>query len=199
MNTYRITYYTMSDGENTVILEAGTPAEAEASARQRDDLFAQLKQIIYIGEKPMTTTPDRITAQEIRELFKEQNARLIDLHFEIELLRDSIAHMKEGLQQAATPPASQVGTFGGMTIDIIVMSYDDNGKPTYKAQGQPYPKHGVRIWEEVLPLLGVNPATLHPGKNPQTPAIQARVLLGETTNQDTGAKQTGPRKVTGKA
>jgi len=146
---------------------------------------------------PNTTQPDRISPAELRELFENVHMSIVDVREELADLRAEVHAMRGGLTQAATPPAP-VGTFGGMTIDTIVMSYDDNGKATYKAQGQPYPKHGVRIWEEVLPLLGVDPATLKPGQNPQTPAIQARVLMGETTNQNTGTKQTGPRKVTGK-
>jgi len=146
-----------------------------------------------------TPTPTPTPAQQAAEEFRDEIRAAFDLlHVEIAELRADLAQMREGLSHASQPAPAPVGTFGEMTIDTIIMSYDDNGKPTYKAQGAPYQKHGVRIWEEVLPLLGVDPATLHPGKNPQTPAIQARVLLGETTNQDTGTKQTGPRKVTGK-
>jgi hypothetical protein len=63
------------------------------------------------------------------------------------------------------------------------MSYDDNGQPVYKAKGGQYSKFGVRIWPEVLPVLGVNPATLKPGPNPVNLCLVA--LMGEH----------GPRKV----
>lgn len=141
-----------------------------------------------------TTQPDRITAAEIRELFKEQNARIIDLHLEIELLRDSLNYIREALHTAATPPA--VGTFAEMMIDSIVMTYDDAGKPAYKAKGAPYQKHGVRVWDEVLPALGIDPATLKPGPNPIAPAIRARVQMNPPTED---GKTAQPRKVTGKA
>jgi len=134
-----------------------------------------------------TTQPDRITAAEIRDLFAE-------LHAEIAELRAELHAMRGGLQTAATPPA--VGTFAEMMIDCIVMTYDDAGKPAYKAKGAPYQKHGVRVWDEVLPALGIDPAALKPGPNPITPAIRARVQMNPSTED---GKTAQPRKVTGKA
>jgi len=133
-----------------------------------------------------TTQPDRITAQEIRELFA-------DLHAEIEDLRAEVRQMKSGLA-SASQPATPIGTFAEMMIDTIIMTYDDNGKPAYKATGAPYNKFGVRVWDEILPVLGIDPASLKPGKNTQTPAIPARVLMNEAKDD----KPAQPRKVTGK-
>lgn len=139
------------------------------------------------------TQPDRITAQEIRDLFKNQNQQAHELRLEIAELRAMIETMRGGLQTAATPPA--VGTFGEMMIDSIVMTYDDAGKPAYKAKGAPYQKHGVRVWDEVLPALGIDPASLKPGPNTIDP-IRARVLMNAPTEE---SKTAQPRKVTGKA
>jgi hypothetical protein len=50
--------------------------------------------------------------------------------------------------------------------DTLVLSTDDNGKPVYRARGFPYVKFGVRVWDEVLPKIGVDPAQLQPGPNP---------------------------------
>ena len=130
--------------------------------------------------------PDRITAAEIRELFDE-------LRVEINGLKAEIHAMRGGLQTAATPPA--VGTFSEMMIAEIIMTYDDNGKAAYKAKGAPYQKHGVRVWDEVLPTLGIDPATLTPGPNTIEP-IRARVLMNAPTEE---GKTAQPRKVTGKA
>ena len=135
---------------------------------------------------PTTNPADRITAAEIRERFDE-------LETMIKHLTATIETMRGGLQTAATPPA--VGTFVEMQIDSIVMTFDDNGKAAYKAKGAPYQKHGVRIWDEVLPLLDIDPATLKPGPNAITPASRARVLM----NQPEEGKTAQPRKVTGKA
>jgi hypothetical protein len=142
---------------------------------------------------PTPTQPDRITAAEIRELFKNQNQQVHELRLEVAELRAMIETMRNGLQTAATPPA--VGTFGEMMIESIVMTYDDAGKPAYKAKGAPYQKHGVRVWDEVLPALGIDPETLKPGPNAIAPAIRARVLM----NPPQDDKPAQPRKITGKA
>lgn len=135
---------------------------------------------------PTTNPADRITAAEIRELFAELRAEIATLDAKIETMRG-------GLQTAATAPA--VGTFGEMQIDTIIVGTDDNGKTTYKAKGAPYQKHGVRIWDEVLPILGIEPANLKPGPNALPQPIRARVLM----NQPEEGKTAQPRKVTGKA
>ena len=136
---------------------------------------------------------DRITAAEIRDLFAELNGNISALMFRVSDLENHIEAMRGGLQTAATPPA--VGTFGEMIIDSIVMTYDDAGKPAYKAKGAPYQKHGVRVWDEVLPALGIDPASLKPGPNTIEP-IRARVLMNAPTEE---GKTAQPRKVTGKA
>ena len=135
---------------------------------------------------PTTNPADRITAAEIRELFAELRAEIATLDAKIETMRG-------GLQTAATAPA--VGTFGEMQIDTIIVGTDDNGKTTYKAKGAPYQKHGVRIWDEVLPTLGIDPANLKPGPNTLPTPIRARVLM----NQPEEGKTAQPRKVTGRA
>jgi len=135
---------------------------------------------------PTTNPADRITAAEIRERFDE-------LETMIKHLTATIETMRGGLQTAATPPA--VGTFVEMQIDSIVMTFDDNGKAAYKAKGAPYQKHGVRIWDEVLPTLGIDPANLKPGPNTLPTPIRARVLM----NQPEEGKTAQPRKVTGRA
>lgn len=134
-----------------------------------------------------TPAPERITAAEIRERFDELEAM-------IKTLTATLEAMRGGLQTAAAAPAP-AGQFAEMQIDSIVMTYDDAGKAAYKAKGAPYQKHGVRVWDEVLPLLGIDPATLKPGPNPLPEPIRARVLM----NQPEEGKTAQPRKVTGKA
>ncbi len=133
-----------------------------------------------------TTQPDRMTAAELRAAFDL-------LHVEIAELRADIAQMKSGLQQAAAQPAPMVTE--EMMINTIIMTTDDNGRPAYKAKGAPYQKHGVRVWDEVLPALGINPETLKPGQNAITPAIRARVQMNPPTEE---GKTAQPRKVIGK-
>lgn len=139
---------------------------------------------------PTNPTPqaDRITAAEIRALFE-------GVHVEISELRAELAQMREGFTIAAQPaPATNSGQFTEMMIDSIIMTYSNKGEPAYKATGAPYNKFGVRIWPETLPLLGIDPASLKPGPNPQPAPIPARVLM-----QVNDEGKASPRKVTGKA
>lgn len=205
MTAYRVTYYNMSDGINSVIIAAKNPAEAEEIARQRDDLLVQIKQTEYIGDKPMTTPtnpaptatePDKITAAELRARIDGIDKRLIALRERVDQIADALDALIEGLKHAATAGTQDFST---MIITTIIKAIDDNGKDTFKAQGEPFTKHGVRIWDEVLPSLGIiDPAALKYGRNP-VEGIPARVLMGETKNRETGVVGIGPRKVTGKA
>lgn len=150
---------------------------------------------------PPTTqpTPAEAFREEMRSYFTMFENRFDELAEELATVRAQLETMREGLKQAASQPtAAPAGTFSEMMIDNIIMTTDDNGKPAYKAKGAPYQKHGVRIWDEVLPLLGIDAASLKPGPNPQSQPIPARVLMGETTRDD-GTKGHGPRKVIGKA
>lgn len=132
----------------------------------------------------------RADLAEIMDELHTQHAELVNVRADLDAIR-------AGLTQAASPvPAA--GTFSEMIIDNIIMTYDDAGKPAYKARGAPFQKFGVRIWDEVLPALGIDPASLRPGPNQIDSPIPARVLMAETTRED-GTKSTGPRKITGKA
>lgn len=123
--------------------------------------------------------PDRLTAAELRTALQSLTERL-------DQIEASLAVLREGLTAAASQPAP-VATGETVTFDasVLLMSYDDNGQPVYKVKGGQYMKFGVRIWPEVLPALGVDPAALKPGPNPV--ALKVRVLMGEH----------GPRKVIG--
>jgi len=224
MTAYRVTYWNMSDGINQMIIAASTPAEAEAIARQRDELFAQIKQTEYIGDtKPMKTpqaeplkgmTPLGIPQpaptqqaeafrEEIRTLFKnlhinvstDINEIVNELHHqraELDQINAALTTITAGIQHAATATPPTAGTFSEMEITSIIMTYDDKGKPAWKAVGTPYNKFGVRVWDEVLPALGIDPASLHPGPNTINP-IRARVLM--KMNEE---GKPAPQKVTGK-
>jgi len=147
-----------------------------------------------------TTQPDRITAAEIRELFKEQGALLTDLHLEFELLREQVHAMRGGLQQAATAPA-QVGTFETVTMTRITRTRT-NGKWYYKMQGGRYMKRGVTVWDEVLSSLAIDPLNIpwdtQDGYTFPQPLTVA-VLLKEYADETSGEIKTTPQKVTGKA
>ena len=67
----------------------------------------------------------------------------------------------------APAPAAAVTTTNGngeaandsykdFDAEAITMGQDDNGRVVYKVKGGQYGKFGVRVWPEVLPLLGVD-------------------------------------------
>jgi len=133
--------------------------------------------------------PDKITAGELRQQFA-------DLHTEIEALRTDLLTLRDGLTQAASKPAASETKYQDFDASQIVMTYDDNGKAAYKIKGAPFLKFGVRVWDEVLPELGIDPASLKPGPNPIQ--IRVRALMFEATSE-AGTVSTQPKKIIGKA
>jgi hypothetical protein len=130
-----------------------------------------------------TPTPDKMTPAELRRAFQALTERLDQIEAEITALRD-------GLAAAASQPQAAPAS-AGQTVDfiatVLLVGVDDNGLPTYKAKGGQYMKFGVRIWPEILPELGVDPANLKPGPNPIN--LHVLALMGDK----------GPRKVIGLA
>ncbi len=137
-----------------------------------------------IEQPPTTIKPEKITAAEFRETFQALTERLDQIEAELSALR-------EGLAAAASQPSVANPAMSGDTVVFeavtLLMSYDDNGQPVYKAKGGPYMKFGVRIWPEVLATLDVDPSKLKPGPNPID--LRVRALMGEH----------GPRKIVGLA
>ena len=198
MTKYRTSFYTLSDCHAEKIIEA---ADMPALMAQLDRLMIDLSApytIYEIGDnKPMTTPttqPTQTPAQAAEQFRSELRADLELLHVEIAEIRADLAQMRDGLTHASQPATAAVANFSEMMLDNIIMTYDDKGKPTYKATGTPYNKFGVRVWPETLPALGIDPLSLKPGPNAQTP-ITARVLM--QISEETG--KSNPRKVTVKA
>ena len=119
-----------------------------------------------------------MTAAELRTALQALTERL-------DQIEANLAAVREGLTAAASQPAASPPAGESVIIEatILLMSYDDNGQPVYKVKGGQYMKFGIRVWPEVLPALGVDPAMLKPGPNPIN--LRVRVLMGEH----------GPRKV----
>lgn len=107
---------------------------------------------------------------------------------------DTLAERLEGLPAAAVASNGNggeavTGSYKDFDAESLTMGSDDNGKVVYKVRGGQYGKFGVRVWPEVLPLLGVDIDGLVPGPNAFTGRV--RVIL-----DDTGAakKVVGPAK-----
>lgn len=161
----------------------------------------------------MTTQTQPSSTQAVPAQIKTPAAQTLELLTRIavalETLQDSISHLIEisdstaehaantaealarfgqamasGPAPAAAPVAGQTVTF---VADTISYGIAEDGKAVYKIKGGQYTKFGVRVWPEVLPKLGVDPAALKPGPNPFSKAVLA--LVGEK----------GPQKVIGLA
>jgi len=198
MPDFRITYYTLSDGQQTATVTAASiDAAIQFLKEQPYSIFAQLKEYKIMTTPNQPTTPAQQAAEQFRADLRADLAEIMDeLHSqraELVNVRADLEAIRAGLTQASQP-APTVGTFAEMVIDSIIMTYTDKGEAAYKATGAPYNKFGVRVWPETLPALGIDPNNLKPGPNPQAQPIRARVLM--KTNE---SGQPAPQKVTGKA
>lgn len=128
-----------------------------------------------------TNNSDSITLDQLRKM-------LSSIYDRIDNLAEVVDQMREGLAQAASQPAATqpASGFVDFLADTFLLSYDDNGEQVYKLKGGQYTKYGVRVWPEVLPLLGIDPAVCEPGPNPVN--MYVRAILSESGQ---------PRKVIG--
>lgn len=125
---------------------------------------------------------DKMTPAELRQAFQALTERLDQIEAEITALRDGLAVAASQPQPVPARPDRR-----WTSSSILLVGVDDNGLPTYKAKGGQYIKFGVRVWPEILPELGIDPASLRPGPNPIN--LHLLALMGDK----------GPRKVIGLA
>lgn len=57
------------------------------------------------------------------------------------------------------------GEYETFVADQLVITFDEHGKG-FKVKGGKYRKHGVRVWPEVISVLGFDPDKLEPGIQP---------------------------------
>ena len=88
-------------------------------------------------------------------------------------IRDHLAAIASTIE-AQTPS----DTIKIIQAECITRGVDDNGKTMYKVRGFPYHIHGVRIWPEVLPRIGVQETDLVNGPNPFTKPVQVLMVNG---------------------
>lgn len=169
--------------------------------------------------KEMTTTPQpqksaahlavESLADRVDNLAREQSkadetilTAIRDLQGNVGILRGMIESLNEAIKHQPAQPAAPTSTPGNGTqyttfhADTLVMTYDDSGKPSYKAKGGRFAEYGVRVWPEVLPLLHIDPASLKPGPNPISLEVKAEL---ETKPGVDGQPQTKVKKVVGLA
>ncbi len=157
------------------------------------------------------TTPANLTPAQAAEAFRAEiranfeNLEIIitEQRVEIAELRAYLETIRAGLTQAAAP-APQVGTTDTFLADTVTFATDENGKEAYKIRGGKFSKNGVRVWPEVLPMLGIDKDLLKSGRNPIDPPIMVRVEIAKRAGksdlgEDTTQQYDYARKVIGKA
>lgn len=147
-----------------------------------------------------TTQPNRITASEIRELFKNLHintaAHIEEIRAEVEDLRDEVRQMKSGLATASQPAASVDGeNFTAVKIE----REKRKGKYYYKMLGGQYSKHGITIWDEVLKALGLDAVEYDSDDiHKLNPPLEVHVSFEWYTDPETN-EQKKRKKITGRA
>ena len=145
---------------------------------------------------PAPLTPAEQFRADMMSALAAIRAELALFYGDIDAIQSDIAAIRDGLASASQPATHASGVTQTITATSIIMTYDDKGQPSYKILGPPFAKFGVRVWPEVLPALGIDPATLKPGPNPINLAV--RVQMQEHTAED-GTVKLIPQKVTGRA
>lgn len=138
---------------------------------------------------------DDITKDQLR-------AMLRDLHTRMDGIEQALESMREGLQAAASRPTGDAPE-EKFLAETVSKSIDQNGKVAYKMHGGRY-KLGVRIWPEVMPLLGVDESTLEHGPNKIDPPVIVRVEIGKRAGRSDLGEEPGQqydyaRKILGPA
>ncbi len=144
------------------------------------------------------STPDRITAQEIRDLFAGMSEEIEELRERIIALNNNLHVIQEGLSHASrpAPAANNTATF----IATAIEHERAKGKDTFKMTGPKYAKFGVRVWPEVLEALGFNLDEIaRQDKTEIVPPIEVKVELRTYTDEEGVVHANSPRKVLGRA
>jgi hypothetical protein len=136
------------------------------------------------------------------EQFRADMMALLDqMRSEIEQMHAEITQIRDGLTHAATAP--DIRPLSGQTKSFlavaIVHGIDDNGKEFYKMRGGPYSQKGVRVWPEVLPVLGLDAATLAHGVTQLEKPINVLVEMHDYYDKDTKETRVTPYKIIGLA
>jgi hypothetical protein len=158
--------------------------------------------------RQQTTTPVQKTQAQvdIAEIQKDIHTMKLNHEVNFQALHNEVLQLRAVIERLLqSPPAAQPTTgqdahANGYVVfmaETLVMSYDDAGKPVYKAKGGRYAKFGVRVWPEVVPLLGIDAAALKPGPNAFGKMVKAE--LGEVTDKETGEKSMVAKKIIGLA
>lgn len=111
----------------------------------------------------------------------QMHAELLDA---LQLISQTLAEILQSIKtqpmaQPASQPAVPTANVRDFTAEILVMTTDDNGKPAFKIKGFPFNEFGVRVWPEILPAIGIEPAAVKPGPNQLPAGLTVRAVLNE--------------------
>lgn len=99
-------------------------------------------------------------------------AQIAALVAEVKGLRADLAKLP------TAAPAGPAETYQEFIADTLVVGLDDKSfETTYKLRGPQYKTHGIRVWPEILPELGLDAATLKPGPHTLPKPLKVRALL----------------------
>mgnify|MGYP001282416569 CR=1 FL=1 len=141
---------------------------------------------------PSTLTPAEQFRADMMSLLDQMRADIEEMHAEITQIRDGLT---QASQPATRAPSGMTKSFVAVAI---VHSTDDNGKSCYKLRGGPYSQKGIRVWPEVLPMLGIlDPVAMGVTQLP-TP-INVLVEMHDYTDPATKETRVTPYKVIGLA
>lgn len=132
---------------------------------------AQLKTLDLLARLASASEAQLEATREIRSLLGLISGKL-DLLMDRAESRPAAAPAANGNGDEAAQ-----GNYTDFDAEAITSGTDDSGKPVYKVKGGPYGAFGVRVWPEVLPMLGVDVADLKPGPNQFTARVRA--ILGD--------------------
>lgn len=82
-------------------------------------------------------------------------------------------------QAAPTAQASIPADTMILNATVLTVAYDETGKAIYRMKGDQFLRFGVRVWDEVLPLLGIDPSLLQPGPNPINMRVSVKLKDGK--------------------
>lgn len=108
--------------------------------------------------------------------------------FSLERIASAIETQPLTAPTSAPMPGISSITFLATSISVAT---DETGKRVYRAKGDRFMKFGIRIWDEVFPAIGIDPAILSPGPNPVSLMVVAilnaygnpKKIIGLANNQ----------------
>lgn len=155
-----------------------------------------------VPTKPTETKgPGLLAIEALQSQVNDLISEVRTLRSEIGIVHGLLESFRTQLQsapaRAISTDVSQIPNSVTFRATQLILTFDDKGSPAYKVKGGRFSTWGVRVWPEVLPVLGIDPARLKPGPN----VIDLNVVaeIAEKIDEETGESKTVAKKVIGLA